>query len=194
MFIRVEETPNPNALKFLPENFSIEECVTIENIEDAQKKSPIAFILFQIDGIKQIHFADNYISILKSEDFDWSILRSIIISLMTDFFAKNYQIFTDDSIVESKNIEDLQQKYNLYDDDFPETIEQIKEILETRVNPGVSQDGGEIIYIAFKNGILYVKLNGACAGCPSSSVTLKDGIRSIMQYYISEVLNVEEVK
>lgn len=198
MFIQVENTPNPAVLKFIPPEFQMEKNFYFETMDEARKKSPLALALFQIDGIISVFFSDGFISVGKSERFDWSLLKPIIINIILDFVNQDRTIIFPDNKEEDENdndsIETLKKKYDLYDDkNCEEIIEQIKEILDDRVKPGVHQDGGDIIYIAFTKGVVYMKLEGACSGCPSSSVTLRSGIKNILQYYIPEVLNVMDI-
>lgn len=198
MFIQIEDTPNPAVLKFVPPTFEMAQNLYFENLEEAKKKSPLAVALFQIDGVSSVFFSDGFISVGKSDIFDWSLLKPIIINIILDFVDQGRMIIFPEDQQESKDegdpILNLQQKYNLYDDEnCQEIVEQIKEILDDRVRPGVAQDGGDILFIAFTKGVVYMKLEGACSGCPSSSITLKSGIKNILQYYIPEVTDVIDI-
>lgn len=198
MFIQIEETPNPAVLKFVPPTFPMKKNHYYETFEEAKKKSPLATALFQIDGVISVFFSEGFISVGKSERFDWSLLKSIVINIILDFVNQDRMIIFpedhEDSEEDDNYSTSLQEKFNLKDEeDCKEIVEQIKEIIDDRVRPGVSQDGGDIIFIAFKKGIVYMKLEGACSGCPSSSITLKSGIKNILQYYIKEVLDVIDV-
>lgn len=195
MFIQVQETPNPNVLKFIPPEFKISKDYFFENIESAQKKSPLAYVLFQIDGINNVFLSDGFISVGKTDLFDWSLLRPIVINFIMEFIANNKTvIFDEEDDGENNNEINLKEQFpHLKDDDCPEIIEQIKEIIEERVRPSVKMDGGDITYVAFQEGVLFLQLQGACSGCPSASLTLKAGIRNLLQYYIPEVVDVVDV-
>lgn len=180
MFIQTEVTPNPNAIKFIPgENISQEGPIHFASMEDA-KSSPLARKLFTIDGVFAVFFGADFVTITKKDDMEWNILKpEILVSLMDHLVAK-LPIFDKTNQSKNSSLENL-----------GDIEKQIVEIIETRVRPSVAMDGGDIIYKGFENGIVMLELRGACAGCPSSTITLKNGIESMLKYYIPEVVAVE---
>ena len=184
MFIQTESTPNPNALKFLPgEEISADGPIHFATIEDA-KFSPLARKLFTTTGVSAVFFGADFITITKQEDLGWDILKpEILVSIMDHLVAK-LPIF---DAARAKTT-------NASLDNLGDLEKQIVEIIETRVRPSVAMDGGDIIYRGFENGVVMLELRGACAGCPSSTVTLKNGIESMLKYYVPEVLSVEAVE
>ena len=183
MFIQTEATPNPNALKFLPgEAISNDGPIHFASIKDA-KASPLARKLFSIDGVNAVFFGSDFVTITKQDDMGWDVLKpEVLVSIMDHLVAK-LPIFDtkhDNSNISLENLGDLEK--------------QIVDIIETRVRPSVAMDGGDIIYKGFENGVVMLALRGACSGCPSSTVTLKNGIESMLKYYVPEVVSVEAVE
>ncbi|XP_067048426.1 NFU1 iron-sulfur cluster scaffold homolog, mitochondrial-like [Acropora muricata] len=185
MFIQVQETPNPNSLKFVPGQQVLESGSM--NFPSAQSAycSPLARSLFRISGVEGVMFGPDFITVTKTDDDnDWSILKPDIFASIMDFFASNVPILTEDQPASDTAI----------DPDDDETVAMIKELLETRIRPTVQEDGGDIIFQGFHDGVVKLKLQGACSTCPSSVVTLKNGIENMMQFYIPDVLSVEQVE
>ncbi|CAB3981756.1 NFU1 iron-sulfur cluster scaffold homolog, mitochondrial-like [Paramuricea clavata] len=186
MFIQVQETPNPNSLKFVP-GVQIMESGTV-NFENAQSAvgSPLARQLFTIEGITGVMFGTDFITITKTNDdcVDWAPIKPNIFATVMDFFASNLPIFTDEQPRSDTEI--------LEDDD--ETVAMIKELIDTRIRPTVQEDGGDIIFKGFENGVVKLKMQGACSTCPSSIFTLKNGIENMLQFYVPEVNSVEQVE
>lgn len=187
LFIQTETTPNVNALKFkssrklLPDNETIEVLSKRESINQ-----PLAFDLFQVDGVKGLMIGSDFITIEKEKDEQWGVLKPEIFMILTEFISSNKQI----SIPEPQQ----NQKKNEYlDEDEEEVIEMIKELIETRIRPTIQEDGGDLSFEKFENGTVYLKLKGACRSCESSSLTLKTGIESMLKHYIEEVENVEQL-
>ncbi|CAJ0932789.1 unnamed protein product, partial [Mesorhabditis belari] len=189
MYIQVQDTPNPLTLKFLPGQTLInEESRTYEfpNVSSA-KTSPLALQLFRIDGVKSVFFGQDFITITKKdEDTDWGLMRPHIFATIADYVQSGKAIVSEGHVPEYSDTAILDT-----DDD---TVAMIKELLESRVRPMVQEDGGDITYMGFENGIVKLKLKGSCTGCPSSSVTLKSGIQNMLQFYVPEVKEVIEVK
>ncbi|KAL9961287.1 hypothetical protein ACROYT_G030198 [Oculina patagonica] len=185
MFIQVQETPNPNSLKFVP-GVQVLESGTV-NFPNAQSAfcSPLARNLFRIDGVTGVMFGPDFITVTKNDDeIDWPVLKPDIFASIMDFFASNIPILTEDQPASDTAI----------DDDDDEAVAMIKELLETRIRPTVQEDGGDIIFKGFHDGVVKLKLQGACSSCPSSIITLKSGIENMMQFYIPEVVAVEQVE
>lgn len=182
MYIQTEETPNPNALKFLPDcQVSTEGPVFFNKPEEATGVSDLALQLFAIEGIEAVFYGFDFITVTKTDKFDWQVLKPEILMCIMDFFVAGQPVFKDQSNTAS----------NINPEDLTEIEKQIVELIETRVRPSVAMDGGDIIYEGFRDGVVYLKLRGACSGCPSSTVTLKSGIESMLQHFIPEIKAVE---
>lgn len=185
MFIETENTPNPNALKFLPNVvFEIKQPVHFSNKEEAVS-CPLALKIFNLKEVEAVFLGNNFITVTKSAENSWEGLKTEILLLIMEYLESGTPIIDYDAIITTK------QNGNL--DINPNEIEaQIIEIIETRVRPSVAMDGGDIIYKGFENGIVMLELRGACAGCPSSKITLKNGIEQMLKHFIPEVIAVEE--
>ncbi|CAG86455.1 DEHA2C15796p [Debaryomyces hansenii CBS767] len=188
LFIQTMETPNEHALKFLPSMQIMKENETREFLSGREAAcSPLALKLFSIDGIKSIMFGSNFITIEKAnEDLHWSLLKPEIFSILTEFLNNGTPILNEES--------ELTDDMEISEDD-DETVTMIKELIFTRIRPAIQDDGGDIEFVSFAedNGTVYLRLKGACRSCDSSSVTLKNGIESMLKYYIEEVTTVEQV-
>ena len=180
--IQIENTPNPNALKFLSEK----QLSEVENQEFQKKdlsqiKNEFVKNILNFDGVELILISKNFMSVKKDEKTSWETLKPTIISSINDHFEKNNQpmILKKNSISKKKPLEEN------------ETIQQIKDVLETKVRPAVAKDGGDIQFISFNNGVVKVALKGSCSGCPSSVMTLKQGVQNLLCHYVKEVKSVE---
>lgn len=184
MFIRSEETPNPATLKFIPDDKVVLENGTAEfkNQKQAATSSPLALQLFEIDGVESIFFGRDFITITKSEKTDWSKIKTEIQATIMDFFVTGKPLMFERSSEEISDTEDS------------EIVKQIKELIEIKVRPAVAMDGGDIIFHSFEEGIVRLVLKGSCSGCPSSTITLKNGIENMLKHYIPEVEAVEQVE
>tara|TARA_Y100001960_G_C14515763_1_gene748758 strand:+ start:21 stop:578 length:558 start_codon:yes stop_codon:yes gene_type:complete len=184
MFIQSEPTPNPLTLKFLPGREVIESgTVFYETVDDA-KNSPLAKRIFSNIGVKSVFFGNNFISVTKSEDVHWQDLKPLVINSITEHYDSG-----------ENNIEDTNEvtKAHVSKATDSDIVLQIKDLIDTRVRPAVSMDGGDIIYEKFEEGIVYLRMQGACSGCPSSTATLKAGIENMLKHYIPEVKEVKAV-
>lgn len=180
MFIRTESTPNPNALKFLPDaEISAIGPVFFNTQEEVKGKSLLALKLFAVEGVKSVFYGQDFITITKEENENWDFLKPEILTIIMDYIISGLPIIETQSEAPS------------HDGDISSIEKEIIEIIETRVRPSVAMDGGDIIYKGFENGVVYLQLRGACSGCPSSSVTLKNGIESMLQHFVPEVKSVE---
>jgi len=185
MFIQTEETPNPNALKFLPGQIITEDPIFFHDVDKAKVLSPLAIELFNIHAsIVAVFFGKDFITITKAEEMGWENLKGEILMLLMDYLQAEKPIFFSETPQE--------ESYKL--EDLSEIEKQIVEIIETRVRPSVAMDGGDIIYHGFKEGIVYLKLRGACSSCPSATITLKNGIENMLHHFIPEVIAVEAVE
>ncbi|XP_031828999.2 NFU1 iron-sulfur cluster scaffold homolog, mitochondrial [Nomia melanderi] len=186
MFIQTQDTPNPNSLKFLPGIKVLEQGQTKDFPNaTAAYNSPLAKLLFRIEGVKSVFFGPDFITITKTdEDVEWKLLKPEIFAVIMDFFASNLPVLNDDQSAPDTQITD--------DDD--EIVQMIKELLDTRIRPTVQEDGGDIVFMGFEEGIVKLKMQGSCTSCPSSVVTLRNGVQNMMQFYIPEVLGVIQVE
>ena len=193
MFIGTETTPNPNSMKFLPQGKEVlpEEYGTGMYIQakdkDDIRKSPLAKALFSTNGVKGLFFGKDFVTITKNTDEVWHILKPMIFSKMLDFYAEGLPVIASEG---NEGITDT----TIFDDDS-EVVAMIKELLESKIRPNVQDDGGDIIYEGFDEGTGTVKVSlaGSCVGCPSSSVTLRNGVENMLMHYIPEVKGIEEV-
>lgn len=185
MFVRNEETPNPSTLKFIPDGEIVCQNASYEfkKPTDAESISPLAIQLFNIEGVKSIFFGKDFITITKAKKGDWSLIKSESNATIMDFFVSGRPIFFDTKI----------RNESSSDENDSEVVKQIKELIEIKVRPAVAMDGGDIIFDSFKDGIVYLKLKGSCSGCPSSTITLKNGIENMLKHYVPEVESVEQV-
>lgn len=182
MFIQTEETPNPATLKFLPgRSVMLEGTADFKSQEEASK-SPLALKLFEIDGVKGVFFGSDFITVSKEDASAWAVLKPSILGAIMEHFITHQPLFYGERISPSSEEED------------DPIVAQIKEILDTRVRPAVSMDGGDIIFDHFEEGIVYVRLQGSCSGCPSSSATLKSGIENMLRHYVPEVLEIRAIE
>ena len=186
MFIQTEQTPNPQTLKFLPGKVVMNEGTAFyQNIDEASN-SPFARRLFELEGVEGVFFGSDFITITKSNAFDWQVMKPSVLGGIIDHFN------SDDLTVDKDKTEMIKNSIKT-DEDDSDIVKQIKELLDTRVRPAVAMDGGDIIYNNFADGIVYLKMQGACSGCPSSTATLKMGIENMLKHYIPEVQEVRPV-
>ena len=184
MFINVEETPNPNTFKFIPEkNINVDRSYIFKRTDDL-KSNKFLIDLFDVEGVESILIDSGFISVTKNNSSSWDILRTILTSKIGMFLEKNNYVID----LTSNNKKASDSKRPLTD-----TEKSIVELLETRVKPVVASHGGEISFSSFKNGTVYLELKGSCAGCPSSTATLKMGIENMLKHYHKDIKEVIEV-
>ena len=180
--IQIENTPNPNALKFQSEKqLSEVDTQEFQKKDLNQIKNEFVKNILNFEGVELVLISKNFMSVKKDEKTSWDTLKPSIISSINDHFEKNKEPII------LKNNEVLNEK----DNDEDETIQKIKDVLETKVRPAVAKDGGDIQFISFDKGIVNVKLKGSCSGCPSSTMTLKQGVQNLLCHYVKEVKSVE---
>tara|TARA_B100001540_G_scaffold271005_1_gene254522 strand:- start:123 stop:689 length:567 start_codon:yes stop_codon:yes gene_type:complete len=186
MFIQTEQTPNPETLKFLPGRVVMEDGTAFYQSVNDTSDSPLAKKLFDVDGVIGVFLGSDFITITKKENLEWQVLKPSILGSIMDHFNSGEENITK-KIQEDKN--------NSLEEDPNDTdvVKQIKELLDTRVRPAVAMDGGDIIYNSFKDGIVYLHMQGACSGCPSSTATLKMGIENMLKHYVPEVKEVKPI-
>ncbi len=180
MFIQTEETPNPATLKFLPGRTVMAAGTADFPAAEAAKRSPLAEHLFGLAGVTGVFLGSDFITVTKGGDRDWYLMKPAILGVIMEHFAAGRPVLVDDADAPADAVAE--------EDD--EVVAQIKELLDTRVRPAVAQDGGDIIFQGFENGVVYLHLQGSCSGCPSSTVTLKMGIENMLRHYIPEVVEV----
>ena len=180
MFVQTEVTPNPNSLKFLPgKKVSNSGPYEITNKEDMQNE--LVRNILSINGVECIFLGQDFISVNKNENIKWDEIKHIVISLINDFYADGKEFVIDENIKE----EDL---------DLSEIESKIVKILEEKIRPAVARDGGDIKFKEFKDGIVKVQLQGSCSGCPSSTMTLKQGVQNLLCHYLPEVKEVVAIQ
>ena len=179
--IQTETTPNPNSLKFLSEKV-ISAIGTEEFQKDKSKSLQNKFIkeLLEFKGVELILLSKNFLSVKKTEDVSWTELKPMVISHLNDYFEKN-----EGPILKENNTPDNSIK------DHDETVKKIIDVLDTKIRPAVAKDGGDIKFKSFENGVVKVELQGSCSGCPSSLMTLKQGVENLLKHYVKEVNSVE---
>ncbi len=185
MFIQTEATPNPATLKFVPGRSVLETgTLDIRDNKDASK-SPLANRLFEIDGVKGVFFGADFISVTKGEA-EWQHLKPAILGAIMEHFLSG------EPVVDGME-GDGQSSDEFFAPEDEDTVNTIKELLETRVRPAVAQDGGDIVFQGYKEGIVFLHMQGACAGCPSSTATLQHGIENLLRHFVPEVKEVRPV-
>ena len=179
MFVQTEITPNPNSLKFLPGKI-VSNNGSIEITNKEETTNELLINLLSVNGVKGIFLGKDFISINKNDDVSWDEIKHIVISLINDFYSSGKEFVIDKNIKEST-------------EDLKEIEKRIIKILEEKIKPAVARDGGDIKFKEFKDGIVRVELQGACSGCPSAALTLKQGVQNLLCHYIPEVREVEAI-
>jgi Fe-S cluster biogenesis protein NfuA len=183
MFIQTELTPNPKTVKFIPgKEVSPKKSVSYKDLLEAEN-SPLAKKLFLIDGIDSVFLGSDFISITKTDNFEWQVLKPLILSQVMQHYMSDENVI--DEIKETIPVE-----VNAEDKDI---AIQIEELLETRVRPSVAGHGGDIVFHSYSDGVVELEMRGACSGCPSSLATLKMGVENMLKHYIPEIMEVKEV-
>ena len=186
MFIQTEQTPNPQTLKFLPGKVVMDEGTAFFQNIDKTSNSPLAKKLFDVDGVTGVFFGSDFITVTKNDSLDWQVMKPLILGAIMDHFNSGEPTINNET-------NDKGEKSLLENSKDSDIVKQIKELLDTRVRPAVAMDGGDIVYDNFENGIVYLHMQGACSGCPSSTATLKMGIENMLKHYIPEVKEVRPV-
>ena len=181
MFIQTEQTPNPATLKFLPGRMVLATGSANFTSTEAALPSPLARKLFDIDGVTGVFLGHDFVTVTKADQEDWYGLKPQILGAIMEFLSSGQAAMPDAVVADDE------------DSDDSDIVIQIKELLETRVRPAVAQDGGDIVYHGYEDGIVSVHLQGSCAGCPSSTATLKMGIENMLKHYIPEIREVRAV-
>ncbi|KAI7847595.1 scaffold protein Nfu/NifU N terminal-domain-containing protein [Circinella umbellata] len=185
MFIQTEPTPNNDSLKFIP-GVPVMGQGSAEFLDvRTAMKSPLAKTLFQIDGVGGVFFGPDFITVSKEPTSEWQLMKPDIYACIMDHFSSGQPIVFD--------ADDLAASDTAIHEDDSEEVQMIKELLDTRIRPAIQEDGGDIEYCGFENGIVQLKLKGSCRGCDSAVITLKNGIENMLMHYIPEVEGVEQI-
>ena len=185
MFIQTEQTPNPATLKFLPGRPVMAMGTANFTSEEAARVSPLAERLFALPEVAGVFLGADFITVTKADDGDWYQLKPAILAAIMEHFTAGRPVLLAD--VAGAAVTETSEE------DEDEVVAQIKELLETRVRPAVAQDGGDIIFHDFEDGVVYLHMQGSCSGCPSSTATLKAGIENMLRHYVPEVVEVRAV-
>jgi len=185
MFIQTEQTPNPATLKFLPGREVLGAATADFRDADAASASPLAERLFRIDGVTGVFLGSDFITVTKAQDREWYLLKPAILGVIMEHFTAGRPVMSTEGGTSAP-------EEGVSEEDS-EVVAQIKELLDTRVRPAVAQDGGDIVFRGYDHGVVYLVMHGACAGCPSSTATLKMGIENMLRHYIPEVTEVRAV-
>ena len=177
MFVQTQITPNPNSLKFLPGR-RVSNSGTFEINDKNKTSNDLVRSILSINGVTGIFLGEDFLSVNKKEDSNWEDIKHIIISLINEFYLEGNSFIVDKDF------------YNEKKDNFDEIEKKIIKILETKIKPAVARDGGDIKFMEFKNGVVTVQLQGSCSGCPSSTMTLKQGVQNLLCHYIPDVKEV----
>ena len=180
MFIQTEITPNPNSLKFFPGK-KVSNDTPLEVTDKKMTNNELVRNILSINGVTGVFLAGDFLSVNKEENIEWEDLKHIIISLINDFYSNGAEL-----IIDKKNLEEKTKN-------FTEIEKKIINILDTKVRPAVARDGGDIKFKEFKDGVVKVQLQGSCSGCPSSTMTLKQGVQNLLCHYLPEVKEVEAI-
>jgi Fe-S cluster biogenesis protein NfuA len=185
MFIQTEPTPNPNTMKFLPGEAVAKGMAADYSNQAEASTSPLAAALFEVEGVTRVFFGSDFVSLTKNADADWAVVKPMALAAIMDYYGSGAHLATEAATLSGHSDHE--------DDENAELIVQIKELLDTRIRPSVANDGGDIVFRRFEQGIVYLHMQGACSGCPSSTATLKHGIENLLRYYVPEVQSVEAV-
>jgi Fe-S cluster biogenesis protein NfuA len=182
MFIQTEQTPNPATLKFLPGREVMAAGTADFPSAEQARRSPLAERLFGIEGVAGVFYGNDFITVTKSADKDWHLMKPAILGAIMEHFTAGKPLLIETAAASSEAA-----------GEESELVSQIKELIDTRVRPAVAQDGGDIVFDSFEDGVVYLHMQGSCSGCPSSTATLKSGIENMLKHYIPEVLEVRAV-
>jgi Fe-S cluster biogenesis protein NfuA len=185
MFIETEGTPNPATLKFLPGREVMGFSTADFASADSTARSPLAGALFALPGVARVFLGGDFISVTRNDELSWQALKPQVLGVIMDHFVAGRPVIEgDDDLSEAEDVDPADQ----------EVVDQIKELLDTRVRPAVAGDGGDIVFRGYRQGIVRLHMQGSCSGCPSSSATLKHGIENMLRHYVPEVVAVEQVE
>ncbi len=191
MFIQTEATPNPATLKFLPgKEVLLDGTADFRDAATAAAASPLAGKLFSIAGVTGVFFGYDFVTVTKNDTLEWQHLKPAILGAIMEHFMSGAPVMSNAGQAAADRA-DLDEEF--YDKADEEIVVTIKELLDTRVRPAVAQDGGDITFRGYENGTVFLNMKGSCAGCPSSTATLKHGIQNLLRHFVPEVQQVEQV-
>ena len=185
MFIQTESTPNPATLKFLPGQTVLPSGTADFPSAEAAASSPLAQRIFTVSGVSGVFFGHEFVTVTKDDATDWNHIKPAILGAIMEHFQSGQPVMAGEAMASTGHAE--------HTGEDAEIVNQIKDLLDTRVRPAVAQDGGDITFHGFDRGVVYLHMQGACAGCPSASLTLKMGIENLLRHYIPEVTEVRPV-
>lgn len=185
MFIQTEATPNPATLKFIPGR-AVSDGGPVEfPSREAANRSPLAARLFEVPGVSRVFFGSDFITVTKDSG-EWQHLKPAILGAIMEHYMSGEPILADGAA----STEELAEADEFFDAEDAATVEVIKDLIETRVRPAVANDGGDITFRGFKDGVVYLNMKGACSGCPSSTATLQHGIQNLLRHFVPDVVEV----
>ncbi|MDC0739023.1 NifU family protein [Cognatishimia sp. SS12] len=185
MFIQTESTPNPATLKFLPGQTVLSAGTADFPSKDSAHASPLAEKIFEVNGVTGVFLGHDFVTVTKDDGTEWDHMKPSILGMIMEHFQSGAPVLAAEGVAPSGHADHTGEDGDI--------VEQIKELLDTRVRPAVAQDGGDITFHGFERGVVYLHMQGACAGCPSSTVTLKMGIENLLRHYIPEVTEVRPI-
>jgi Fe-S cluster biogenesis protein NfuA len=186
MFIQTEATPNPATLKFIPGRVVLDGGPMEFASRDAASRSPLAAKLFDVPGVSSVFYGSDFITVTKASG-EWQQLKPAILGAIMEHYMSGAPLLADG--VQASD-DDLDEADEFFDEADAETVDMIKDLIETRVRPAVANDGGDITFRGFKDGVVYLNMKGACSGCPSSTATLQHGIQNLLKHFVPDVVEV----
>src|ERR1700756_4182862 len=187
MFIQTEATPNPATLKFIPGRLVLDGGAMEFTSREQAGRSPLAERLFDVPGVTGVFYGSDFITVTK-KDGDWQHLKPAILGAIMEHYMSGAPLLADGAAASDADLDDGDE---FFDEADAETVDMIKDLIETRVRPAVANDGGDITFRGFKEGVVYLDMKGACSGCPSSTATLKHGIQNLLKHFVPEVVEVQ---
>jgi Fe-S cluster biogenesis protein NfuA len=186
MFIQTEATPNPATLKFIPGRLVLDGGAMEFTNREAAERSPLAARLFDVPGVTGVFYGSDFITVTK-KDGDWQHLKPAILGAIMEHYMSGAPLLADGTVA-GDDLADEEDEF--FSEEDAETVAQIKDLIETRVRPAVANDGGDITFRGFKDGVVYLNMKGACSGCPSSTATLQHGIQNLLRHFVPDVVEV----
>jgi Fe-S cluster biogenesis protein NfuA len=189
MFIQTEATPNPATLKFIPGRIVLDGGTMEFASREAAVRSPLAERLFDVPGVTGVFYGSDFVTVTKA-DGEWQHLKPAILGAIMEHYMSGAPLLADGSVGSDEAADEQDEFFNEAD---AETVATIKDLIETRVRPAVANDGGDITFRGFKDGVVYLNMKGSCAGCPSSTATLQHGIQNLLKHFVPDVVEVRPV-
>ncbi|WOH81684.1 NifU family protein [Bradyrhizobium sp. BEA-2-5] len=186
MFIQTEATPNPATLKFIPGRVVVDSGTMEFSSPESAARSPLAEKLFDVPGVTGVFYGSDFITVTKANG-EWQQLKPAILGAIMEHYMSGAPLLADGA---AQGDADLDDEDEFFDEADAETVDMIKDLIETRVRPAVANDGGDITFRGFKDGIVYLNMKGACSGCPSSTATLQHGIQNLLKHFVPDVVEV----